>query len=114
VLTALRGARSAGPVQCHGLAGSIEMALDWLAVEDTAGYRADIDALARLLRSFAAERDGDLMFPSESPHVFSPDYMVGYAGVAACLLRLSQPGLPHQLSRAGFRYRHRGVTEQLS
>jgi hypothetical protein len=102
-LTAVKGARAAGPVQCHGLAGCIELALDWLAVEDSADYRAEIDILARLLGAFAVERDGNLMFPSESPNIFSPDYMVGYAGIALCLLRLSNSGIPHQLSRTGFR-----------
>lgn len=38
--------------------------------------------------------------------VFTPDYMVGYAGVALCLLRLSDPERqPHQLSLRGFRHR---------
>jgi hypothetical protein len=56
-----------------------------------------------LLEAFASEQDGLLLFPSESPGTFSPDYMVGYAGIAMCLLRLSDPERPHQLSRRGFR-----------
>jgi len=37
--------------------------------------------------------------------IFTPDYMVGYGGVAACILRLREPEQrPRQLSRAGFRY----------
>jgi hypothetical protein len=56
------------------------------------------------LEAFAQEQDGVLAWPSDSPHVYSPDYMTGYAGVAVCLLRLSDPErLPHQLSREGFR-----------
>ncbi|HVA89955.1 MAG TPA: hypothetical protein VNL71_08925, partial [Chloroflexota bacterium] len=65
----------------------------------------DAARLAKLLEAFAVERDGLIMFSSESPTIFTPDYMVGYAGVAACLLRLADPGRPRQLSRAGFRYR---------
>ncbi|MGH2585164.1 MAG: lanthionine synthetase LanC family protein, partial [Dehalococcoidia bacterium] len=87
---------------CHGLAGAIEFLLDMFQATGDRAYLADAGVLARLLEAFAAERDGALVFPSESPDVFTPDYMVGYAGVAACLLRLSAPDLPHLLSRAGF------------
>jgi hypothetical protein len=60
--------------------------------------------LATLLEAQAVEHSGLLMWPSELPIIFSPDYMVGYAGVAVCLLRLNAPSrLPHQLSRNGFR-----------
>jgi hypothetical protein len=58
------------------------------------------------MEAFAQERDGFLVWPSELPSMVTPDYMVGYAGVAACLLRLAAPdSRPHGLSRAGFRYR---------
>ncbi|MGH2409305.1 MAG: lanthionine synthetase LanC family protein, partial [Chloroflexota bacterium] len=98
------GARAISPVQCHGLAGQIETLLDVAAAGD---QRSGEDAarLGMLLEAFAVERDGLMMFSSESPTIFTPDYMVGYAGVAVCLLRLSDPGRPRQLSRAGFRYR---------
>jgi hypothetical protein len=59
--------------------------------------------LGRLLQSFGVTTDGLLAWPSESPTTVTPDYTVGYAGVAACLLRLSAPErLPRQLSRRGF------------
>jgi lantibiotic modifying enzyme len=104
--TVVRGARGINPVQCHGLAGTIEFAFDARALlEDDPSYNAWLWSLARLLEAFAVERDGLLVFPSESPAVYSPDYMVGYAGVAMCLLRLGNPdGQPHQLSRRGFRH----------
>jgi hypothetical protein len=39
--------------------------------------------------------------------------MVGYAGVAVCLLRLADAGIrPTQLSRKGFRYRAAHITEE--
>lgn len=98
-----RGARWAGPTQCHGLAGNIECLLDVAQATGDRSYRAEAQSLARLLEAFASERAGGLMWPSESPLVFTPDYMVGYAGVAVCLLRLGAPErLAHQLSRAGF------------
>ena len=50
-----------------------------------------------------------LLWPTESPIVFSPGYAVGNAGVLACLLRLAEPeGLPTLLSRENFR-RKRGI-----
>ncbi len=102
--TVVRGARAVGPVQCHGLAGNIEFALDARAVlADHPTYDRWLWSLAQLLEAFASERDGLLMFPSESPGTFSPDYMVGYAGIAMCLLRLNDPERPPQLSRRGFR-----------
>lgn len=68
-----------------------------------AAYLHEAYSLARLLESFQVERDGALVWPSDEPTTVSPDYMVGYAGVAVCLLRLSAPErLPHLLSRAGF------------
>jgi serine/threonine protein kinase len=97
------GARAAGPVQCHGLSGNLEFLLDQQMASDDAETQVAIASLARLLEAFAGERDGLLVFPSESPWIFTPDYMVGYAGVAVCLLRLSDPRRwPHQLSRQGF------------
>lgn len=99
-----RGGRSIGTTQCHGLAGSIELLVDMFQETRDRAYLREAHALARLLEPFGVERDGALVWPSESPAIFSPDYMVGYAGVAVCLLRLSAPErLPHSLSRAGFR-----------
>jgi lantibiotic modifying enzyme len=104
--TIAHGIRWAGPTQCHGLAGNIEFLLDMYQVTGDAQHLADTRLLGRLLLAFAAERDGLLMYPSESSRVFTPDYMVGFAGVAVALLRLADPlHRPHQLSRKGFRYR---------
>ncbi len=69
-------------------------------------YLAEARSLERLLEAFSEEKDGLLVWSSDSPEVFTPDYMTGYAGVAACLLRLADPeGLPNQLCRSGFRHR---------
>jgi lantibiotic modifying enzyme len=97
------GARWAGTTQCHGLAGTIEFLLDMAQATGQRSYLHDAHTLARLMQAFASERDGLLVFPSEGVHVFSPDYLVGYAGVATCLLRLGDPErLPHLMSRRGF------------
>jgi lantibiotic modifying enzyme len=104
--SAARGARWAGPVQCHGLAGNIEFLLDCYQTTGEHMYLVEARTLAQLLIAWASEAEGALRWPAEAPHVFTPDYLVGYAGVAVCLLRLSDPEpRPSLLSRAGFRYR---------
>ncbi len=104
--TVARGARSLGPTQCHGLAGNIEFLLDMFQATGDGAYLAEARSLARLLEAFSHEKNGSLVWPSDVSDTFSPDYMTGYAGVAVCLLRLSDPErLPHQLSREGFRHR---------
>jgi hypothetical protein len=103
--TVALGARWAGPTQCHGLAGNIEFLLDMARGTGDRQWLREASTLARLLEAFAAERDGMLVFCSESPRVHTPDYMVGYAGVAVTLLRLARPeATPHLLTRVGFRH----------
>jgi hypothetical protein len=97
------GTRWASPIQCHGLAGNIEFLLDMFQSTADRAYLVEACSLARLLAAWAVEQDGLLVFPSEERETITPDYMVGYGGVATCLLRLSDPtGLPRQLSRRGF------------
>jgi tRNA A-37 threonylcarbamoyl transferase component Bud32 len=108
---AARGTRWAAPVQCHGLAGTIEFLLDMYRATRDAAYLAEARSHARLLQTFAAERDGNLVFSSDAPNEHTPSYMLGYAGVAACFLRLAAPErLPHALSRAGFRRHARSAS----
>jgi len=98
------GARSLGPVQCHGLAGNIEFLLDLYQATGKRSYVEDAGVLARLLDGFATRRGRMLLWPSDQATVFGPEYMTGYAGVAVCLLRLSDPTRrPGSLSRALFR-----------
>ncbi|MFL5704604.1 MAG: lanthionine synthetase LanC family protein, partial [Ktedonobacteraceae bacterium] len=87
--TVARGSRWTGPTQCHGLAGNIELLLDMFQSTNTQVYYAEAQSLARLLETFATEVDGLLVWPSDEPSCISPDYLVGYAGVLACLLRLA-------------------------
>jgi len=102
---AARGARWSGPTQCHGLAGNIEFLLDMHQEMRNHCFLEQALELGRLLVAFGREVDGHWVLPSESPTTVTPDYTVGYAGVVACLLRLSAPSLmPRQLSRRGFAY----------
>lgn len=93
-----------GPTLCHGLAGSCEFLLDMYQETGEQFYLGEAQIFARLLDAFASQRAGTLVFHSDQVGVFSPDYLVGYAGIASCFVRLSAPSrLPALLSRAGFR-----------
>ncbi len=99
-----RGSRWTGTTQCHGLSGNIEFLLDMFQITAYDAYYVEARSLASLLETFSMERDGLLVWPSDITSSFTPDYMVGYAGVLVCLLRLANPQhLPHQFSRPGFR-----------
>jgi lantibiotic modifying enzyme len=103
--TVAHAARWAGPMQCHGLASNIEFLLDMFQATGKRAYLSEARSLARLLKAFASEQDGMLVWMSNVPTTVTPDYMVGYAGVAICLLRLADPSRrPPQLSRRGFQF----------
>jgi tRNA A-37 threonylcarbamoyl transferase component Bud32 len=100
------GARWIGPTQCHGLAGNIEFLLDMFQATSDPNYVVEARSLGHLLEAFSLDRDGMIVPPWMHSNETSPDYMVGYAGVATCLLRLSDPHHQyHLLSRRGFRNR---------
>lgn len=87
------GARWIGPTQCHGLAGSIEFLLDMAGTTGDRRYLGEAYTLAPLLEAWI---DDHHEHPSELPDALPPGFMVGYAGVLACLLRLGHPeSLPH-------------------
>ena len=102
-LTVAAATRWLNPTQCHGLAGSIELLLDLYRATGDASWLEQARAFGTLMAAFAIEGGGGLVWPSEAPGAFAPDYLTGYAGVATCLLRLAAPErLPHLLSREGF------------
>jgi lantibiotic modifying enzyme len=103
--TVAASSRRVGPTQCHGIAGNIEFLLDMHQMSCDGGFLNDALPLARILEAFSRERDGRLVWLSDSPRLITPDYMVGYAGIAICLLRLGNPdNRPYQLSLRGFRW----------
>lgn len=104
--TTAQAERAGGPTQCHGLAGNLEFLLDVYQATGDDHWLREARGLARILHTFSMEVNGNLVYAGDFPGVFSPDYMVGYAGVATALLRLASPEhLPHQLSRRGFQPR---------
>lgn len=101
--TVARGARWAPPPLCHGLAGSIEALVDAFQATRDQAHLDNARELGALMAAFVVERDGRAVCQSESPLVVTPDYLVGYAGVAATLLRLAEPDRRARvLSRASF------------
>jgi serine/threonine protein kinase len=104
--TVTRLTKSGGPTLCHGLAGSIEFLLDMYQETHNASYLAEAQTFGQILEAFATKDEaGHLVFYSDQLDLFSPDYQVGYAGIAISFLRLSAPDrIPAQLSRAGFRW----------
>ncbi len=93
-----------GPTFCHGLAGNIEFLLDVYQTSHDINWLFLAFRLAHMLNAFAITQHGHHFFSSESPKIFTPDYMVGYAGLIPCFLRLSQPdNLPSILNFAAIK-----------
>lgn len=101
-LVVTTGTRWAGVTQCHGLAGNIECLLDMYQATRDESYLREARSIGRLLPAFAVERDGRLKVMTDLDRS-NPGFSTGYAGVAACLLRLAHPlTRPHLLSLRGF------------
>jgi serine/threonine protein kinase len=102
--SAALGTRWAGPTWCHGLSGNIDFLLDAYQATSAVTYLDQARSLGNLLTAFRAEDGEHLRWSSDWPWVYGPDWMVGYAGVALVLLRLSEPDLrPCVLARRGSR-----------
>jgi hypothetical protein len=107
--TVAAAGRSLGPVQCHGLAGCIEFLLDRFRADQDERHLEEARVLERLLDAFAVDSPAGPAWYSDHPTLVAPGYMVGYTGVAMCLLRLADPERrPRQLSREGFAFRAGG------
>ncbi len=99
------GSRWSGPTLCHGLAGNVELLLDVAQWTGEQSFLDEADQLMALMDAFRAESTDGTAWISDPPRRITPDYLVGYGGVAVTHLRRGTPGRPHQLSRAGFSYR---------
>lgn len=99
------GSRWSGPTSCHGLAGNIELLLDVAQWTGRHRFQDDADRLAALANAFMVESDDGCAWISDAPRQITPDYLVGYGGVALTCLRRGVPDRPYQLSRAGFAHR---------
>ena len=103
--TVARGTKWAGPTQCHGLAGNIEFLLDMFQATGDQIYLEEARSLAQMLEMFIDRQTGMRTRSARPREWEAPGYMLGYAGVMVCFLRLSDPEWrPRGLSRRGFRY----------
>ncbi|QBD77475.1 hypothetical protein EPA93_16350 [Ktedonosporobacter rubrisoli] len=83
------GTRWAGPSRCHGLSGNIELFLDLYKLTGNEEWLQAACTFARILEAYATEEDGmRLWLSDEGPAMISPGFLLGYAGIAATLLRL--------------------------
>jgi lantibiotic modifying enzyme len=89
------GTRWAGPSRCHGLSGNIELLLDLHIATGNQQWLQRAYTLARLLEAYTTQQDGmRLWFSSDEPGAITPGFLLGYAGIAATLLRLSMADRP--------------------
>ncbi|MDQ0172332.1 lanthionine synthetase LanC family protein [Paenibacillus tundrae] len=79
--------------QCHGIAGNGDFLL--MADRSFPGrYEAKLKEYTRSLHVLRSDRQEDLwMWPLEDMESFSPDYMTGYMGIYAFLLRRFYPAV---------------------
>lgn len=97
-----QGTRWSGVSQCHGLAGNVECLLDMYQATNDESYLIDAESMACLMHAFAVEHEGRFRLITDR-NSSSPGFSTGCAGVAACLLRLTDPQTgPHLLSLQTF------------
>jgi lantibiotic modifying enzyme len=101
-LVVATGTRWSGVSQCHGLAGNVECLLDMYQTTTEESYLVDAMSMARLMHAFAVEHDERFRLTTGRGSS-NPGFSTGCAGVAACLLRLTDPHTrPHLLSLRSF------------
>lgn len=103
-LAAGQGGRWACPIQCHGLAGYIELLLDLFQENGRPEYGKLAWDLGELLEGQGISTDGNRAWAAETKDCITSDFMVGQAGVGNAFLRLGtpyRPGLlhPHSFNR---------------
>jgi hypothetical protein len=92
---AARGARWAGPTQCHGLAGNADFLLDVYHATADPSHLREARVLERLLYAFETNEDGGAGWSEGAGHLV-PGYLLGLAGIAVCLLHLANAeAVPH-------------------
>lgn len=85
----VHGARWAGPVLCHGLAGNIDALLDLYDLTGSRQGATGAQDLANLLGYLKVETAAGPAYLGDGPEPY-PDFMVGYGGVLSVLARLAR------------------------
>ncbi len=89
VNTVVYAGRWLNPTYCHGLAGNLDFLLDYYSLREGSFIIEDILQLANILIMHSIKDDNYWIFPSEEPTIITPDFLLGYSGVADIFLRLS-------------------------
>ncbi len=79
------------PSQCHGLAGNAELFIELARVAGDASWLAHARAFGEKALAYREERDGEVRWQGDEPGNYSPDFMLGSAGLGHFFLRLVRP-----------------------
>ncbi len=79
------------PSQCHGLAGNAELFIELARVTGDDSWLAHARAFGDRARGYREEHDGGVRWMGDEPGNYSPDFMLGSAGLGHFFLRLARP-----------------------
>jgi lantibiotic modifying enzyme len=85
------GGRRGGTTLCHGLAGNGDFLIEAYRVLGDARWLKAASVFSDLLELYSISVEGGIAWPGDQPGNITPDYMVGYAGVGAFMLRMAAP-----------------------
>ena len=80
------------PSQCHGLAGNAELFIELARVTGNDSWLAHARAFGDHALAYREEHDGEVRWMGDEPGNYSPDFMLGSAGLGHFFLRLARPG----------------------
>ena len=80
------------PSQCHGLAGNAELFIELARVTGNDSWLAHARAFGDQALAYREERDGEVRWMGDEPGNYSPDFMLGSAGLGHFFLRLARLG----------------------
>jgi lantibiotic modifying enzyme len=79
------------PSQCHGLAGNAELFIELARVTRGDTLLAHARAFGDQALAYREEHDGEVRWMGDEPGNYSPDFMLGSAGLGHFFLRLARP-----------------------
>ena len=79
------------PSQCHGLAGNAELFIELARVTGDISWLAHARDFGDAAIAYREEQDGGVRWMGDEPGNYSPDFMLGSAGLGHFFLRLSRP-----------------------
>ncbi len=79
------------PSQCHGLAGNAELFIELARVTGNDSWLAHARAFGNQALTYREAHDGEVRWMGDEPGNYSPDFMLGSAGLGHFFLRLARP-----------------------